>query len=187
MTQESGKPSIREAIESNDAIVDRVIAQLDRATRPMMDGQPEFTRLMTTLSSGALVLSISLVQLTGPRIQTPRVTWTIPCAWILFGAVVALAAFRVKWVQEAQSFFAILEGVRTDIASQVQSEQTIDHEYFDRVIDAAMKNASTVSMKHIRYLDRSQTAMAWMFAIGILELLAFAIANLSIGTHVAAC
>ena len=173
------REAVAEALSTYGAIIDNNRNLLSSAAQHAVDGQTEFTKTMMTLSSSALVLSISIVQLMAARMASAHFAVLLPIAWILFGIIIVLVGFRTIWLQHAQSFDVNYASARADLESKVRSLPTPSEltSFIDEHIAPQFDAAARTVVFHTK-LDRSQTASVWMFTIGMIALLAFAIANL---------
>lgn len=173
------RDAVPEAIASYGAIIDGNRALLTSAARHAVEGHAEFTKTMTTLSSGALVLSISVVQLMAARVATAQLAGLLPIAWMSFGIIIVLVGFRVIWLQHAQSFEINYASARSDLETKVRSLPTQSEleTFIDEQIAPQFDAASRTAEYHTK-LNRSQTFSVWLFTIGMTSLLAFAVVNL---------
>ena len=170
-------------IELADKHLDATFDRLDRASKPLWDGQAAFGRNVTTLSSAALILSVSVAQfLIGKSAVT---SWNVllPISWVLFAIALILGAGHHAWAGAAQLGRLHFEMKRTKIRAEV-AEIDLDaddvSDRFDAILFAAFKEAESETTKHIRTYNRRSLVMFWSFACGIGVLIAFVIRNLHI-------
>lgn len=174
------RESVNDAIASYDVIIDANLTRLAAAVKPVIEGQIEFTKSMTTLSTWALLLSTSLSQFAIPRLTHPRLLVLLPLAFADFGAIVVLAALRVKWVQDAQLGPVIIEGARADLDTAIRSLPT-ERELarsVDEKVAPAYDQAFAVAMRNHKRLSRSQAVCSGLLAAGLVALTIFASVNL---------
>jgi hypothetical protein len=75
--------------------VENALEELDRGLAPLWEGTTESLRTTITLSGGALVASISVVQLLAGKADEPSAGWLMPLSWVLFGLTI-FAAMRAQ-------------------------------------------------------------------------------------------
>lgn len=98
------KPLGRELVEYVDAHLDRTMDRLQKGNDPIWQAQAEMGRTIVTMSSSALILSISVVQFLAARLPDPRWPLVLPISWILFGAAILLGALRSSWQAKLRHF-----------------------------------------------------------------------------------
>jgi hypothetical protein len=74
------KPALQETVD-----------EMERGLAPFWEGTAESHRTVITLSSGALIASISVLQFLAEEAATPRAGWLMPACWILFGVSILAA------------------------------------------------------------------------------------------------
>jgi hypothetical protein len=85
----------KEFLEDFDADITARIEKLNRLHAPVSEGSAELARLFITLSGGALVATISIVQLISERLPTATLGWLLPASWILFGLTIVASIFSL--------------------------------------------------------------------------------------------
>jgi hypothetical protein len=170
-------------IEFADKHLDATFDRLDKATRAFWEGQASFGRSVTTLSSAALVLSVSVAQF---LIGTSAVTrWNIllPIAWVSFGIAIVLGAGHHAWAGGAQMGRFQIEMRRGKIRKKV-AEIDVDAEdasdRFDAVLVEAFREAENETKEQLQSYRHRSLIMFWSFAAGVALLVTFVIRNLRI-------
>ncbi len=160
--------------------LDESLARLEEGLRSVYEAQAELGRTLITLASGALVLSVSVVQFLSEKGYSPHWTWLLPTAWILFGLTVLVGASRQGWLGTARSMRWRLEAQRGEIRERMAALQhTSDlSKNFDDVIVGALESAAVEPDNAATVFNRLTVAMYWFFALGLIALLVFAIRNL---------
>lgn len=163
-----------------DDHLDKTLERYERGFAPFWEGQTEVSKTLVVLGSGALVISVSLVQLLADRGSQPVVPWLLPISWILFGSTVVLGVSRIGWSSHARTVRLLLEVKRGDIRKQIAALQPGPDfaERFDQVLERAFEEASIHPQKAIKIYDRLTSAMGLSWLLGLAALLGFGIANL---------
>jgi len=170
----------RKLVELIDRHLDETLKRAEEGSRPIWESQIELGKTLMSLASGALVLSISVVQFLADKIKQPHWTWLLPAAWVLFALTAMLGASRQGWLGRARSLRANLEPQRSDIRAKLwklkESEDIWNQ--VDAILLPAFEKAEVQPKHGIKIFDRLTLAMYWSFAIGLVFLLTFAIRNL---------
>lgn len=163
-----------------DEHLDKVVARHQSATDSIWREQGEVGKTLITLSSGALVLSVSVVQLLTGKLTTPSAGWLLPASWILFSLVAVMGASRQAWSSRAQSFRIRLEARRQTILIRLLElpRDTDIATAFDTIIQEELEEADAIPKAALKVHDRLGTAMYFGFAFGLAALVTFAILNL---------
>ncbi len=90
-------------IEYADEQLDRMADRVERSLAPVYDAQAEMGKTLITLSSTALVLSITIVQLLAGKAPTVHWKLLLPASWLMFAATVVLGALRQGRASQATS------------------------------------------------------------------------------------
>jgi hypothetical protein len=163
-----------------DAFLDKLFDRLDAAMTPVWEGQNEMARTLITLSAGALVLTVSVVQFLADRLPQPEWSWLLPASWICFGASVVTGVVRHGWSSQARSLRARFEFSRGALRDALQQIPP-DHAWAPKaeaVIAHALDAANVEPAKAVKVHDGLIIASAWTFILGLACLVAFAVRNL---------
>lgn len=164
-----------------DEHLDRTLERLDKGTEPLWQGQLESIRSIVTLSSSALILSVTLAQFLAGRIAQPRSTWLLPAAWILFLIALVVGGGNFSWLGAARTVRARFELKRGSIREGLRALDPDSDDFADKVDDiivGALNDASTEAAEHhTTYVQRFHI-MYWSFVLGLLGLIGFAVRNL---------
>src|SRR5712675_2888361 len=109
----------RKLVELVDRHLDETLERAEEGSRPIWESQTELGKTLMSLASGALVLSISVVQFLADKIKQPHWASLLPGAWILFALTVMLGASRQAWLGRARSVRAYFEPQRSDIRAKL--------------------------------------------------------------------
>ena len=164
-----------------DAFLDKVFDRLDAAMAPVWEGQTEMARTLITLSGGARVVTVSVVQFLAQRLPEPAWLWLVPASWICFGVSVVTGVIRHGWSSHARSFRLHFEYSRGSLREFLR-ELPIDQQWEDKAEAAmiqAFDAANVEPMKAIKIHDALMSISAWSFIFGLTFLVTFAIRNLS--------
>jgi hypothetical protein len=115
-------------LDSAKTHAENSIDEMERGLAPLWDGTAESLRTVVTLSGGALVASISVVQLLVDKTLDPTAGWLLPISWSLFGlsiiasmrtqaALTGIRLFRYHTIAELNRMIAGDEPVGSDEAS----------------------------------------------------------------------
>jgi hypothetical protein len=172
---------LREALDAVDGPINETLEAIGKSVGPVLAAEGEFTKTITTLATGALIVSISIAQLVFPRSTHLRWPLLLFAAWVALGLTIVLAAFRVWWLRDASDYVARIEGARADVHAFVRKRPTQQEmsDYIDTELDRAYTEAAGAAMSNHKKLDRSMKASAWIFAAAMGMLITFAIANAS--------
>jgi hypothetical protein len=170
-------------VELADRHLDATLDRLDKSTQTFWEGQAEFGRSVTKLSSAALILSVSVAQFF--ILKAAVTTWNIllPTAWILFGIAIILGAGHHSWLGAANLGRLHFELKRSQIRAAVavlDLDATDLSAQFDAILMGAAKEAETETVGHLKTYKWRSLVMFWSFAIGVGLLVTFAIRNLHI-------
>jgi hypothetical protein len=170
----------RKLVELIDRHLDETLMRNEEGSRPIWESQVELGKSLMSLASGALVLSISVVQFLADKIKQPHWTWLLTAAWILFALTVLLGASRQAWLGTARSVRANFEPQRSEIRAKLWELKESDDIWnqVDAILTPAFEKAQVQPAHGIKVFGRLTLAMYWSFAIGLIFLLAFAIRNL---------
>lgn len=170
----------RQLVDLIDRHLDETLTRIEEGYRPIWESQIELGKSLTSLASGALVLSISIAQFFADKIKHPTWIWLLPTAWVLFGLTVMLGASRQGWLGRARSFRAFVEPQRSEIRAKLWQLAESDElgAQVDAILIPAFEKAEEQPKRGIKIFDRLTVAMYWSFAIGLICLLTFAIRNL---------
>ncbi|HEX6370191.1 MAG TPA: hypothetical protein VF006_14830 [Longimicrobium sp.] len=80
-----------EAIIQLTPVLKELGDELERGMAPFWEGTAESLRTIVTISGGALVASISVVQFLSEDAAAPRAGWLMATSWILFGVAIVAA------------------------------------------------------------------------------------------------
>lgn len=168
----------------NYAIVQFVEAAIDRdfdrqraAFAPVWEAQNEMARLLVSLSTGALVLSVTFVQFTGES-GSMRATWLLVTAWILFAGAVLLGALRQGWATAARRFHWDVERNRAALRADLLALQTDAAALIEEIIVRHQAEPLEKAGKASKVHDNLMIGMFYSFAFGLFSLLVFAWRNL---------
>ena len=170
----------RSLVEFADKHLDATFARIEAGTLPVWEAQAELGRTLISLSSGALVLSITLVQFFADRITDPAWAWALPLSWILFALTVLLGAVRFAWGGQARSWRIYCEAKRSHIRMQIAALEPGPElsDQFDNILATTLDNATGESLRAVRIYDRLTKVMVFAFAFALIALLIFALKNL---------
>jgi len=138
-------------------------------------------KTLITLSSGALIFSISVIQFFGNSAANLYWLWSLPTSWILFCISILVGIIRLSWTSVARSSRVNVEVQRGDIRSKLWELNANDPDFpnkFDGILENALEKAHEKSNKAIKLVDRLSYAMFTTFALGIIFLATFAIVNI---------
>jgi hypothetical protein len=172
--------AVAEALSSYGAIITEHRDNLEATLKPWSDAQADFTKTITTLASGSLVLSVSVAQLVLPRIARPRAISMLAASWIMLTVVILIATLRTLWLQRTQLYGIRLEALRIDVRTRVRSRPTKPEleAMLPEMIAPQLDVASRDATQHHILLIHSQAAAIIGFAIAMASLVGFAVANL---------
>lgn len=170
-------------VELADKHLDATLDRLDKSTQTFWEGQAEYGRSVTKLSSAALILSVSVAQFF--ILKGAGTTWNLllPTAWILFGIAIILGAGHHSWLGAANLGRLRIELKRSQIRAAVAAldlDATDLSDRFDAILKDAFKEAETETQEHLKTYKWRSLVMFWSFAIGVGLLVTFAIRNLQI-------
>jgi hypothetical protein len=171
-----------------DAIVGPVYEHLDayfdrmeKGLQPIWRAQAEVGRTIITLSSGALVLSITIVQLLAEKISGVRLGWMLLASWIAFLIATVSGLLRLAVLGNAAASRHVVFQARSDIDDAINALDPTDPAFeasarrvLNEHIDGALKDV----------IEAAQAAhpLGWWvlvsFVAGLLGLLIFAAINL---------
>ena len=163
-----------------DAFLDKVFDRLDAAMTPVWEGQAEMARTLITLSGGALVLTVSVVQFLAGRLPEPAWIWLVPASWICFGISVVTGVLRHGWSSHARSFRARFEYSRGLLQESLRA-LPFDQDWGNKAEAAviqALDAANVEPAKAIKVHDALIISSGWAFIFGLVFLVTFAIRNL---------
>lgn len=163
-----------------DAFLDKTFERLDAAMSPVWEGQSEMARTLITLSGGALVLTVSMIQFLAERLPEPAWTWLVPASWICFGISVIAGVLRHGWSSHARSHRARFEYSRGSLRLLLR-DLPIDADWGDKAdaaIVQAFDAANVEPEKAMKVHDRLIISSGWSFIFGLVFLVIFAIRNL---------
>jgi hypothetical protein len=163
-----------------DTILDESLDRWEKGFRPVWDGVAEQAKMLSTMASGTLVLSISFIQFLTPRSHDIRWGWCVPVSWCLFALTVLVGATRHAWTVRARGYRYLLEPMRGEIRARVAAIATGSDvgAALDRILLDAITKANRDPERAIQVVTNLNAAMYWLFALGLCFLLAFAIRNL---------
>ena len=170
----------RALVEYIDKHLDETFERLERGAAPIWEAQADMGRTLITLSSGAIVLSVSVTQLLMGKVSGLHWTWLLPTAWILFAVSVLGGISRHGWTGEARALRAYLEQKRSEIRAALwKLEPGPDFgDRVDQILEKAMNDANLEPTKAIKVHGGLTQLVFWTFAAGLGALIAFAIKNL---------
>jgi hypothetical protein len=170
----------RALVEYIDDHLDKTMERLERGAAPVWEAQAEMGRTLIALSSGAIVVSVSVTQLFMTKVTGLHWAWLLPTAWILFGISVLAGVSRQGWTGSARAFRAYLEQKRAEIRQQLWNlDPGPDFpDRVDKILEAAMNDANVEPGKAIKVHGALNQVVFWTFAGGLAGLVAFAIKNL---------
>src|SRR5687768_10141859 len=123
-----GNPIVRMA----DQHLDETLERLDKSLAPIWEGQAEYGRNVTTLSSAAIVASVSLAQFLIGRGVTTHWTILLPIAWVLFALALILGATHHAFLGYARMFRLRFEMKRGQMRSEVAALDSNAAEFSDK-------------------------------------------------------
>jgi hypothetical protein len=162
-----------------DEHLDRTFDRLERAAAPIWEAQVRATQSLVTVSGGALVLSVSLVQWIGPGLASAHWKFLLPVSWALFAWTIMLGIGKIGQMSLARGQRMRLEVKRGEIRAKVRAvqEEPDAGEKIDAILAAAMEEAGAEPTKAIQTHDRIAKLMGWTFLLALLALVAFTIRN----------
>lgn len=167
-------------VEYIDKHLDQTMERLERGAAPVWEAQAEMGRTLITLSSGAIVVSVSVTQLLMGKVTGLQWTWLLPTSWILFGLSVLAGISRQGWTGAARGLRAYLEQKRSEIRTELWNLDSGPDlsDRVDQVLERAMTDASLEPTKAVKVHDALNQVVFWTFAAGLGALIAFATKNL---------
>lgn len=90
-------------IDVFDKIISSSTQEVARIHAPLMEGSAELSRLFITLSGGALVATISIVQLITEKIQDATAGWLLVVSWVLFGLTIIFSILSLGAITRFRS------------------------------------------------------------------------------------
>lgn len=163
-----------------DAFLDKFFERRDAGMAPVWAAEHEMAKTFVALSSGALVLTVSLAQFLADRLPHPGWGWLLASSWVCFGIAVITGVIRHGWAAAAQSYRARFEPSRGELRAALIKLPRDEHftEAAEGLIAAALQRANIEPAEATRIHDQLITTSGWAFIIGVVLLTAFAIHNL---------
>lgn len=145
--------------------------------KPIHEGNVESFRTVTTMSGGALIASISVVQFLASKLSNPSSGWLLPTSWVLFaltivgaayahGALTGMRTFQLRALQARQT-----EGEK---AARGEIQLTSYEDWATHVLSIAHTKIDDARKQH----DFVRGVSGWAFILGFVTLIGFAIRNL---------
>jgi hypothetical protein len=161
-------------LDSAKTHAENAIEEMERGLAPFWEGTSESLRTIITISGGALVASISVVQLLVEKISDPTAGRLLSVSWILFGvsivaamsthaALTGLRLFRYHTIAELNRMIAGDEPVGPDDAAVHQAIVSRVSERHERAFKKFRWSAGITSLSFI-------LAFACMIVFAILNI-----------------
>jgi len=166
--------------EKVDISLDKIFDRLSAAEAPVWEGQNEMARTLITLSAGALVLTVSLVQLLADQFTDPRWVALLLVSWLLFGVSVITGVLRHGWASEVRSYRLQFEISRGDLRTRIRKLPDTEDwgNQVNILIDSELERISLKTEKATKVHDILIKSSGWTFILGLVSLLGFTMKNL---------
>src|ERR1700683_3699096 len=97
-------PANEEGVDFADAQVDAALDRAERAFPPLHAGEMEMSKAMISLSAGAIVFTVTLVQVVRPSKGPLVYPILLETSWIAFALVVLIGVLRFAYANQGQEF-----------------------------------------------------------------------------------
>lgn len=171
--------SADELVWFTDEYLDKTLERLDSALNPVLKASVKAGETVLWLSTGALVLSMSLTQFLISQDVTLEWGFLLPVAWCFFVLCIILIAHRHGRLTNIRSARIRFEQQREAIRKEIRSLDR-DHSFpekYDSVLKSALSSAWEDPQKAIKVYDTLGKVMGWCFVLALLLLVIFTVRN----------
>lgn len=163
-------------VQELDQELETIASDKLRLLAPLLEGNAEAMRNIVTVSGGALIATITLVQFVVDKIKNPHAAWLLPACWIFFGITIFGALYHLAAITQFRSLplqFANERLLAADVTNPLhQSGDELKEEVINRV------NKRMLSIKTVFDVSRILTTVS--FFLAFVSLIVFAVVNLPI-------
>jgi len=153
--------------------VDELADRLDRLYEPLWGTVSEGFNSLTQLAGGALVISISIVQLLGEKLANPTAGVLLPISWVALALTLLFTQYHRGTISRVKTYRITL--YEAGMAA-LEAQETV------KDADAAAQAAYTQMAERLGKLStaltRLETAIGISFLTGFITLMLFALFNL---------
>lgn len=169
-----------ELINHIEEKLDDFIARLENAFDPIWPSQVEYGKTIITLSSGALILSITLIQFLDNQLRETSGNWLLLVSWILLCISILAGAYRFNIFSKINAYkynYLLMRGKIKDRAIDLfKSDQGIEN--LNEIFKDSFRNSMQETTDAINAFQKNNYIMVGSFTFGILILTLFACINL---------
>lgn len=172
------KEQVAPFIQKAEAEIRVLAAEAEQRVLPITEVMADQAKSLVTLSSSALVLSFSVLQLAHPAALVG--TWMLATAWILFALSVTVGAFWHYFYRNSRGYHMRLwMGLQS--LRDAMLTTPIGPDFEAQCVAQAERDMNAMTLgnfKAIVTMNRCNSAMSASFTLGLVALVGFAIANL---------
>jgi hypothetical protein len=142
---------------------------------PQLESSSEVSKTIISVSGGALVATISVVQFLAEKIQDPRFPALLPISWLLFGLSIFLAIYMQYAIGRFRSLIYHVTEARLKVFNQKKNGKLEDENQFDEELN----RVTLTAMKSLDVDYKFSSILAFSsFVAAFTALIAFAIINI---------
>jgi hypothetical protein len=146
---------------------------LDRLYEPLWGTASEGFNSLTQLAGGALVISISIVQLLGEKLANPTAGVLLPISWVMLAFTLLFTQYHRGTISRVRTYRIVLFEAGT---TALEAQGTVKDA--DAAAQAAYSHLAERIGKLSTTLTRLETTIGICFLIGFVALMLFALLNL---------
>jgi len=170
----------QELLAEMNTALDTILERRNRHFGAPWEGHKDSGQNLISLSSGALVLSMTAVQFVGSSGRHIEWRWLLFLAWSAFMITIVCGIIRFNWTGRAQAAPLLAENARAEILAEVKllKSNPLLLQQIDEIVVRRLKEAVKPSDQAIEVLDNLTLVMLLLFTVGLLLLGVFAALNL---------
>lgn len=172
--------SERELTDHVNSKLDDFLNRFEKGFDPIWPSQIEYGKTIIALSSGALILSITLLQFLSNYLEKTSANWLLLASWILFCIAILFGAYRFNIVSKIKAYKYSYNLMRVAILEKAVDifDTDLDLNKLNKVFIEEFRKAMEETRKSIKYFQVSNHIMVGSFTFGIIALTIFASINL---------